>query len=352
MLFVDDDQPEIGKRQEESRTSPHHDARFAGRHRAPGLAPPRAGDFRMPMQRRRPEPVFEAPEPIHRECDLGQQHEHLTAARQRSGHRFEIDLGLARAGDPVEQRHLAGGAGGDLSPQTRRGTLLRRGKRGAPPPPVRPRDFHRRFDRDRPHQAVTDKAAHHARAGPRRARDLGRLAGTAVGEKIEDAFAGVGQAHPVRRLGPGDNIGRFDPWRVERFRHAHRHAQHRAGRGHRVGGGPGDGLQEVGREGRNLKHGGHIAQLRLFDIALGLAPNDTGHLANAERHPDEPPGRDIHTLGDPVVVSAGDRQGDQDRGSIRDDSRGCPDKPGRHELHFNPSLRGVHAALPARKGTV
>ena len=39
------------------------------------------------------------------ERDLGHEHERLLALRERRGDRLEINFGLARAGDAVEQRH-------------------------------------------------------------------------------------------------------------------------------------------------------------------------------------------------------------------------------------------------------
>ena len=95
VLLVDDDQAEIGKGQEQRRARADDNARLAAGNRAPGLAPARAGDVRVPMERWRPEAGLETAQPIDGECDFRQQHQHLPAAREGGGDRFEIDFGLA-----------------------------------------------------------------------------------------------------------------------------------------------------------------------------------------------------------------------------------------------------------------
>ena len=57
----------------------------------------------MPDRRTYSEALRETVEELRGERDLGYQDQALPALAQRLGHRFEIDLGLARAGDAFEQ---------------------------------------------------------------------------------------------------------------------------------------------------------------------------------------------------------------------------------------------------------
>ena len=70
----------------------------------------------MPFGRLGAEAVLEAFEEGVRQRDLRQQDQHLPALVERRGDRLEIDLGLARAGDAVEQRD-AESAGRDTGAQ-------------------------------------------------------------------------------------------------------------------------------------------------------------------------------------------------------------------------------------------
>ena len=58
----------------------------------------------MPFGRLCAEAVLEALEKGVRQRDFRQQDQHLPALVERRGDRLEIDLGLARAGDAVDQR--------------------------------------------------------------------------------------------------------------------------------------------------------------------------------------------------------------------------------------------------------
>ena len=59
----------------------------------------------MPFGRLGAEALLAAGDELAGEGNLGHQHERLLALRERRGDGLEIDLGLARAGDAVEQRH-------------------------------------------------------------------------------------------------------------------------------------------------------------------------------------------------------------------------------------------------------
>ena len=104
MLLIDDDQAEIGVGQEQRRARADHDPHLAGRHRRPGARAQPRRELRMPFRRPHAEALGEAVEELRGERDLRHQDQRLPAAPDRFGHRLEIDLGLARAGDAVEQR--------------------------------------------------------------------------------------------------------------------------------------------------------------------------------------------------------------------------------------------------------
>ena len=105
--LVDDDQAEVGIGQEQRRARADRDLRLARlampRQRA---APLGRAQARMPGDRRAAEARLEALEERLGQRDLGQQDERLAALAQAFGDRFEIDFGLARAGDSVEQDRI------------------------------------------------------------------------------------------------------------------------------------------------------------------------------------------------------------------------------------------------------
>ena len=106
VLLIDDHQAELGIGQKQRRARPHHHRRLAaGNRRAIAGARPRR-QLGMPFQRARAEAGGEAVEKLPGQRDLRHQDQDLLAALQHFGDRLEIDFGLARSGDAVEQRHL------------------------------------------------------------------------------------------------------------------------------------------------------------------------------------------------------------------------------------------------------
>ena len=105
VLLIDHDEAEIGIGQKQRRARADHDGDLAVGDRAPGARAPARRQFRMPFRRPHPEAGGEAVEKLRGERDLRHQDQALPAAADRLRHRLEIDLGLARAGDAVEQRH-------------------------------------------------------------------------------------------------------------------------------------------------------------------------------------------------------------------------------------------------------
>ena len=104
VLLVDDDEAEIVEGQEQRRAGADDDARLARGRGAPGAAALGRRQRRMPFDRRAAEARLEAVHELAGERDLRQHDQRLPALLQRARHGLEIDLGLAGAGDAVEQR--------------------------------------------------------------------------------------------------------------------------------------------------------------------------------------------------------------------------------------------------------
>ena len=130
--LVDDDQAELGVGQEQRRAGADDDLGLAAGDRPPGAAALRRAQVGMPGDRGAAEARLEALEERLGQRDLGQQHQRLLALAKRLGDRLEIDLGLARAGDPVEQHRVealadrggqAGGGGALLGVEVGRGEI-------------------------------------------------------------------------------------------------------------------------------------------------------------------------------------------------------------------------------------
>ena len=124
VLFIDDDQPEIGVRQKQRRARADHDLRLAGRDRRPVARAGARRQFGMPFQRPHAETLREAVEKLPGQRDLRHQDQRLPAAADDFGDRLEIDLGLARAGDAVEQRDVKAAVRGQRAHGIDRGALL------------------------------------------------------------------------------------------------------------------------------------------------------------------------------------------------------------------------------------
>ena len=95
MLFIDDDEAEVGERQKERRARADNHGRLAARDRRPdafALALRQAG---MPFGRSCAEARREAIEKLCGERNLRQEHKRLAFLSQRFGDRLEINLGLA-----------------------------------------------------------------------------------------------------------------------------------------------------------------------------------------------------------------------------------------------------------------
>ena len=114
VLLVDDDEPEVGDRREDRAARPDADARLARAQAAPlVVALPRA---ELGVQDRDgvAEARHEAVDHLRRQPDLGDEDQHAAALGQRLGGGAQVDLGLARAGDAVQEQLGRIGSGADL----------------------------------------------------------------------------------------------------------------------------------------------------------------------------------------------------------------------------------------------
>ncbi len=132
VLFIDDDQPEIGVGQKQRGARADHHGRFARRDRGPVALPCARRQFGMPFQRPHAETPGEAIEELAGQRDLRHQDQRLLAAPDDFRNGFEIDLGLARTGDAIEQCYVKAAVRRQRAHRIDRGALLagkvRRGK--------------------------------------------------------------------------------------------------------------------------------------------------------------------------------------------------------------------------------
>ncbi len=127
MLLVHHDQAEIGERQEQRRARARHHPHLALGHAAPDARPLLGRHGRVPFAGAAAEALLEPLQELAGERDFRQQDQHLRVAlAQRLRHRLEIDLGLARAGDAVEQRRAEAAFLNALAKLGRRRRLLLR----------------------------------------------------------------------------------------------------------------------------------------------------------------------------------------------------------------------------------
>ena len=107
MLLVDDDQPEPLDRGEDGRARADGDPRLAGAQPPPLVVALALAQRRVQQRDRVPEARREARDGLRRQRDLRDERDHALATLQRRRRRAQVDLGLARAGDAVQQVRLA-----------------------------------------------------------------------------------------------------------------------------------------------------------------------------------------------------------------------------------------------------
>ena len=163
VLFIDDDEAEIGVGQHQRRARADHHMRLARGDRRPVARARARRQLRMPFMRPHAEARREAIEELAGQRDLRHQDQRLPALAQDFGDRLEIDFGLARAGHAVEQRDAEFVLRRERAHRLRGRLLLRR--------KIRHGEFrigrrrrHRLRQRQRFQRAFVDQAVDHAGA--------------------------------------------------------------------------------------------------------------------------------------------------------------------------------------------
>ena len=227
VLLIDDDQAEIGIGQEQRRARADHDRDVAGRDRRPGARPQALRELRMPFRRPHAEALGEAVEELRGQRDLRHQDQRLPAAPDGLRHRLEIDLGLAGAGDAVEQRRRIAAVGDGRA-------------QAHPPPRAAPRESRAARKSGSGARATGSGGSTSVSSVPSSTRPSITPAETPASSR-DLAFAArqaVGAAAPARGCAPRHALGRRagEPHAdalargAEMLAHAQRHAQHHAAR--------------------------------------------------------------------------------------------------------------------------
>ena len=264
----------------------------------------------MPLGRLGAEPLLAAGDEMSGEGDLGHQHQRLLAFGERCGDRLEIDLGLAGAGDAVEERHAEAVAHIGEKLACRRCLLRREPRPRGGEVELRRRPGGKLFGDER---AGIDQAVDHAGADAGGLGERRLHPGHAVCRNLEHAGAG-------RRHARG-GVAFEEPHAVMRRRWregaacAHHHAQHHAWRGQRVSRHP---IGKVERDARQRRHVvddlDDLAQLLGVELrglfALGARPDHAEIVHRGEGHDHELAWRHLHPLRHGVVVRRrkGERQ--------------------------------------------
>ena len=106
VLLVHHDHAQVWEGQEQRRPGADHHGRLPGGDRAPGPPTQPRRQIRMPHRRGGAEAAGEPLQPLRGQRDLRQQHQRLPPGAQAGGHRLQIHLGLAGAGDTIQQENL------------------------------------------------------------------------------------------------------------------------------------------------------------------------------------------------------------------------------------------------------
>ena len=313
MFFIDDDQTQIAEGQEQGRARADDQSRATFAHHLPRAAAFGHGHAGVPFGGPRAEARLDPVQEFGGERDLGQKDKRLPTRLQTRGDRFEIDLGLARACDALEERGAVG-LGLDSGPEIVCRLCLLVGQ-------VAPRRAGVEagigevagaglFVDD----ALFDEALHH------RGRDTGHLGQfaqregqTAIGlERLDDAAAGVGPA-VGHALAPA--IDTPHTRRVAEARRAGGEPQH-GGHGRQgVIPCPDKKFPHIIPHRNRIQNADHRPHLGEVVAALALAPDDADDLARAKRHLDESTCQ-AAAFGRLVVEKPVDRLGRQDRDQI------------------------------------
>ncbi len=136
VFLVDDDQAEIGERQEKRGSARQRQPAPRRRARRATCAGGRGRYLRMPTVRRCAEPGFEAAEPLGAQGDFRQQHQNLPVAGESIGDGLEVHFGFPGSRLAVEEMDGEAWAFVAAAAKCRRRPLLIRGEAQARPPPI------------------------------------------------------------------------------------------------------------------------------------------------------------------------------------------------------------------------
>ncbi len=246
----------------------------------------------MPLDRTHAEALGKAVEELSCQRDLRHQDQRLLAAADDFRNRLEIDFGLARTSDTVEQRDMEGAIGRQCAHRVDRRALLRRKLRLREGRIGRGRRQGRRHRLDGK-RALVDQAVDHAATDAGFPRGFGLAVQQAVRQHLD-------QAPPRRRQTPWRLAHQPDaephPLRPEIFAHPQRHAQHHAARRQGVGGNPIDEAAQFLFQRRHIELLADILQAVVqARIRIGVfRPHHGHHLARTERHADDVAGLQRH----------------------------------------------------------
>ena len=187
VLLVDHDQAEVLDRREDRRARADADARLPGAKAPPLVVALPEREARVEHGDRVPQALDEAPHHLRRERYLGNQHDRPATLLERAAGGAQVELGLARPRDAVQQQLVGGGGARGRAPCARTPAPARRsaaaarasarrrrcargdgGPRGARAPPGRERQAGAR--------TRVRRRACSQRAGRRRARAGSRAA--------------------------------------------------------------------------------------------------------------------------------------------------------------------------------
>jgi hypothetical protein len=233
------------------------------------------------------------------QSDLGQQHQRLPPKAQGFGHRLEIDFGLARSGDSVEQEGHEIGAPNRLDEDVRR-RALRKLQLGRRMVRVGEREGIVHRDLSRLDRSGLDQSADHPVRNPGGDRKL--------------AHQALALADPLQRLSPlggqalgneaGGSIFGDRPTALERARRGQCHSQHRGERGEIIIRGPFDQPPQRCSERREvvgLEQRPKAIVAHRFGIEPILLPHHARQLPRPERSEHDRPGSHRHALRHPIV---------------------------------------------------
>ena len=110
VLLVDDDEADVAHGREDRRARPDAHARLPRAQPRPLVVALAGGELGVKDGDGVAEARHEARHDLRRQRDLGHEHDHPAAVGEHRRGRLQVDLGLARAGDAVQQQPLAGRA--------------------------------------------------------------------------------------------------------------------------------------------------------------------------------------------------------------------------------------------------